>query len=108
MGSGIAHGEQRIQVRNCFFTNIRLHVLRLIHYHNRIGCLQMLDGLDTSFPDLVDDILVFGEAVNVDYQDLNGIAASEIGKTDQLFWIVHFKIGRYVFVDFLKVVEGNL
>ncbi len=62
------------------FSNVRFHILRLVHDHNRVGRLNVFNRLDAAFLRRVDDIRIFGEAVNVDNQNLNRVGRGKVAK----------------------------
>ena len=110
MRSGITQRAKRIEIGDGVFTDVRFHVLRLIHNDNGPGGLNKFNGPFAGQPvvGLVDDVFVFGKGVDVDDQNLDVIVVGKIAQGGNPFGIINQIIHRNPVVEILEMIESNL
>ena len=88
MRGRIAQRAQRVQVHQRPAAHIGLEILRLIHDDDRVDRTDVFNWRKGPLALLVDLVVVFGKAVNVDHQHAQRIALGKVAQLGQLGAVV--------------------
>ncbi len=101
MRGRVAQREQRMERRNRLPRNLALHILRLVHDHDRPALLDELDRLPALHPVALPPhhVLIPRERLNVHHEHLELIAHRELPQPRHLRRIINPRVHRHVTVQ---------